>query len=190
MARRIEAHQKLTRTAIDDSEGDVDETVQSGSLLTEEEMREIEVDLKAEIALEVKKLEKDKYRAEARRKLRVAKGLEEPQLQILVDVPGFTDKILLDGRPYYHGYTYTVSDSVASCLMNQMDMSWRHEENVGGANHNEYRKPRNTTLSGKTGPANVATIQNSSTNPLPLSEMSRGRTVPRMTTSQNIHAGA
>lgn len=187
--RRIDANQKLTRREVDISEGEVNEKELSGSLLTEEEMREIEDELKAEIAAEAKKVEKDKFKVEARRKLRVAKGLEEPQVQILIDIPGFADKITLDGRPYYHGYTYTVADSVAACLMDQMDKSWRHEDNVGGANHNEYRKPRNTSLSGKTGAANVATIQNSTMNSNPLSSVSAGRMVPKVTTSQNIHQG-
>lgn len=186
MARRIDSFSKSSRKEMDVVEGEVIEKEASGSLLTEEEMREIEDDIKAEIIAEAKKSEKERYRSEARRRIRVAKGLEEPQVTVLVDIPGFADKIVLDGRPYYHGYTYTVPDSVASCLMDQMDKSWRHEDNVGGANHNEYRKPRNTSLSGKSGAHNVATIQNSSMHANPLSSVSQGRMQPKLTTTQNI----
>lgn len=190
MAKKIDNFQRLSVKAPKDAGIELDEEARKGSLLTEEEMRDIEDGIKDEILAEAKAVEREKYKAEARRKIRIARGLEEPQVSILIDVPGFTDKIVLDGRPYYHGHTYTVPDSVGATLMHQMDMSWRHESNVGGANDNEYRKHRNTRVNSVTGhTSHVSTIQNSSINPAPLSDLSRGRIGPKINTSQNFAAG-
>jgi len=67
-------------------------------------------------------------------------------------------------------------------VFNMMDQAWRHEETVGGANKDAYRKPRRTGLSATRGVTNAPTPQEV------LSPMSASRAGPavKMTTSTNI----
>lgn len=72
---------------------------------------------------------------------------EEALEDVLIDVAGHSNKIMVDGVEYFHGYTYRVPYSLARMFGEVMQATWRHEDEVGGANRDEYRKPRNITLS-------------------------------------------
>jgi len=145
--------------------------------LTEEERIEIEAEILADIEAEQRRLEKEKYRKEATRRMRVERELEEEQVSLLVDLPGHAQKIVLDGVPFYHGHIVEVSQSKAETLLDIMDKAWRHEESVGGANGNAYRKPYEERLSGLT----QTSTRGSAVAHAPISPMSQGRLTPSVT---------
>jgi hypothetical protein len=72
-----------------------------------------------------------------------------------------------------------------------MGRTWDHEESVGGANSNEYRRPRETRMLGGR-PVTNAPQQNSSAGvSIPhqeVTDLSRGRLHPRVTTTQNMRS--
>lgn len=176
---------------IEISEPEEEVPSQVESLLSEEERAEIEAEIVAEIEAEERERLKEQYRIESREKFKRSKGLLEEQITVTIDVAGHAQDIKLDGRPYYHGHTYTVPRSVACTLNDIMGRTWDHEESVGGANNNEYRRPRSTRMLGGRAIQN-APMQNSTAGvqiPVhnqPISDLSKGRLSPRVTTTQNI----
>ncbi len=179
-----------TRSEVPIADGNEPET-STASLLTEEERAEIEDTIIAEIEEEERERLRAAYKVEAKEKFRREKGLAEEQVTLTIDVAGHAQDIKLDGRPFYHGHTYTVPRSIADTLFDIMGRTWDHEESVGGANQNEYRKPRNTRMLGGrpvTGApmqsgaqAASVPVQNKSISPL-----SAGRLAPKVTTTQSL----
>jgi hypothetical protein len=180
VARRHDTYAKLSRKEVtvapflDDSSYD--------GLLSPEERAELISEIEDEIHAEEVKKAKVEFKDKARTAIRIQKGLEEEQVTFLIDLPGHSDKIRIDNQYYYHGFTYTRPYSVAQTVFNMMDQAWRHEETVGGANKDAYRKPRHTGLSATRGVTNAPTPQEV------LSPMSASRAGPavKMTTSTNI----
>ena len=170
--RRIETYTKMAKTV-----EAVEEIVESDefTILTEEDKREIEEEIRAEIKADELAKAKEEYKKKAKHNARVKKGLIEPQILTLIDLPGHASDIKLDGRPYYHGHQYTVPASVADTLLNVMDLAWRHEEATGGANTNAYRKPLHTSVSGVTN-----AVTHAPTHQPAISPMSEGRIQPKV----------
>jgi hypothetical protein len=152
-------------------------------LLTAEERAELLADIEAEVHEEEIARAKDEFKAKARSAIRIQKGLDEDQITVLMDLPGHAEYIRIDNARYYHAYTYTVPASVADTLMHMMDRAWRHEEETGGANKDVYRKPRLTGLSSSGAIVNAPTAQQVAP---PISPMSAGRVVPRVTTTKTL----
>ena len=184
VARRQNTYSRLSKKEV--AIAPVMEDSSYDGLLTEEEREEILRDIEDEIHAEEVKGARASFAEKARSAIRVQKGLEEEQVTILVDLPGHSERIRIDNRYYYHGFTYTCPFSVADTLMHIMDRAWRHEEETGGANKDAYRKPRLTGLSATRGITNAPTAQDA----MALSPMSAGRVVPKtnITTTKNIGA--
>jgi hypothetical protein len=71
---------------------------------------------------------------------------EAEMTDIFIDLPGHAARILIDGVEYLHGFTYPVTIAQAATMTDIMQRAWDHEDEVGGANRNFYRKPRHQTL--------------------------------------------
>jgi hypothetical protein len=183
VARRQNTYSRLTKKEV--AIAPVFEDTAYDGLLTEEERAELLVEVEEEVRKEQVSAAKKDLKSKFRSAVRIQKGLEEEQITLLCDLPGHAEYIRIDNRRYYHAYTYTVPASVADTLMYMMDQAWRHEEEVGGANKDAYRKPRRTGLSATRGVTNAPTAQVPA---MPISPMSTGRVQPRVTTSQNIGA--
>ncbi len=72
---------------------------------------------------------------------------EEELIPVLIDVAGHADRITIDGTQYFQGVTYSVPQVKAATIREIMARTWKHEREIGGANGNAYRQPRNLTLS-------------------------------------------
>lgn len=70
----------------------------------------------------------------------------EEMKYITLDMAGHSDRIMLDGVIYFHGQTYEVPKRVYDVLAETIGRGWEHEDEVGGANREQYRRPRSTTL--------------------------------------------
>jgi hypothetical protein len=180
VARRQSAYSQLSRKEI--AIAPVMESSSWDGLLSEKEREELLAEIMEEVHEEEVKKAKADFKIKARVAVRIQKGLEEEQITFLMDLPGHSSKIRLDNRYFYHGHTYTEPYSVAETLFSTMDLAWRHEESVGGANKDAYRKPRNTGLSLTRGVTNAPTAQEV------ISPMSAGRVGPKvnMTTAKNL----
>jgi hypothetical protein len=179
--RKRDSMSRLARSKTEIVEEELEETFIS-SLLTEEERREIEDDIIAEIEAERRKAAKEEFKKHARGKLRRQAALDEPHETVLIDLPGHSDKIVLDGVAFYHGHVYERPVSVVATLLDVMGKAWMHEENVGGANSNVYTKPRSTLVNGST-----QAVTNAPVNQTPaISPMSAGRLTPKINTSHSM----
>lgn len=83
---------------------------------------------------------------DAERKKNNVAPKEEELMQVLIDLPGFSDALRINNQQFFHGHTYTVPVSKARDMLSMMARAWEHENEVGGANRDAYRKPSNQTL--------------------------------------------
>ena len=56
--------------------------------------------------------------------------------EIEINLAPHSDKIVLDGRQYYHGFKYKFRATVVSTILEIMHRTWAHEREIGGANTN------------------------------------------------------
>jgi len=114
--------------------------------LTEDEKEEIRQRAFEQVEKERKARAEEAFMQQA---LDDARRADEPTLQmedIFIDLPGHAVRILIDGIEYLHGFIYNVNAHQAATMRDIMQRCWNHENEVGGANREWYRRPRNTTL--------------------------------------------
>lgn len=133
------------------------------SLITEDELHDIEADAEKEAWAELKEENKEKARTtalkKARGKVRRAARNESAHLDedvtFNIDLPGHADRIVLDGTIFMHGRTYTRPRRVFDSLREVVFRAWQHEREIGYANGREYdRRPmvsHQTQMSMRTG---------------------------------------
>ena len=114
--------------------------------LTEDEKEEIRQRAFEQVEKERKARAEEAFMQQA---LDDARRADEPTLQmedVFIDLPGHAVRILIDGVEYLHGFIYNVNAHQAATMRDIMQRCWNHENEVGGANREWYRRPRNTTL--------------------------------------------
>jgi len=114
--------------------------------LTEEEKEEIRQRAFEQVESERKARAEEAFMQQA---LDDARRADEPELQmedIFIDLPGHAVRILIDGVEYLHGFVYNVNAHQASTMRDIMQRCWNHEDEVGGANREWYKRPRNVSL--------------------------------------------
>ena len=118
------------------------------ALLTDEERLAIQERAAAKVREDEKKVAEKLYLEQCIRDEKVKANPDEEIVEVMIDVPGFADRITVDGVVFLHGSTYKVSVAKQRSLAEQMSNAWRHEEMTGGANRQEYHKPRNFVMNG------------------------------------------
>ena len=114
--------------------------------LTEEEKEEIRQRAFEQVESERKARAEEAFMQQA---LDDARRADEPELQledIFIDLPGHAVRILIDGVEYLHGFVYNVNAHQAATMRDIMQRCWNHEDEVGGANREWYKRPRNVSL--------------------------------------------
>lgn len=115
-------------------------------LLTAEDIAELEKAAEDDVLKERKAEARLAFLADAQERAR-QKHIPDHELKdIQIDLPGHSDRVILDGRIYLHGATYTVSKAQYDSLKDAMSNAWKHEGSVGGANHDAYQRPRGVVL--------------------------------------------
>jgi hypothetical protein len=122
-------------------------------ILTEEEKREIEEEVRAKLAVEKKSQLKRAYLNKMMRQLSGQVDVqheldEEAEEECLIDLPGHADRIIIDGVHYMHGNIYRFNLHKLRTVKDIMYNAWRHENEIGGA-YRDFRKPLNAVLSPK-----------------------------------------
>jgi len=171
-----------------------EEVEDASGLLTEAEREKLIAEVEAELRKEQIAKAKVDFKDAVKLKARIEQGLEEEQIAVQIDLPGFSKDIRINNKPYTHGEIYTVPASVAETLMDMMARAWRHEEEVGGANHDVYRKrdrsgnrAQYASISAHGGVTNAPMAAPVMPAP-PLTAMSAGRLQPpvRVTSTANL----
>lgn len=115
--------------------------------LSEEEKAELTAQAASKVAEELRAARKKEFlRQETSRFRKMAKP-GQTEVRFTVDLPGHSDRIVLDGTHFFHGVTYTVNLNAYNSMRDIAARAWEHEHEVGGANRNEYRAPRNAVIS-------------------------------------------
>lgn len=68
---------------------------------------------------------------------------DEEMFTITLDLGPTTDRIVIDGKPYMHAGTYTVTKRVYDTLSEIISRTWGHEREIEGKDSNAYRKQQN-----------------------------------------------
>jgi hypothetical protein len=112
------------------------------SIIGEERIKQ----LRAEAA---KKVEKERLKAAEAQLLeqfeneeRQAGGLDEPMVDITIDLAPYADRLMIDGVIYFQGATRTVRQSVGEVIREMMQATWRHQSIVDGKPEDFYRRSR------------------------------------------------
>lgn len=95
-------------------------------------------------------------------RLRLEEGLttgdqvKDELISITMDLAQHSDKVTINGRPYWHGFTYDVPRHVADTLRESMSRGWQHQDEIDGKNRaQQYQTNRQFSLlqKGKAAPA-------------------------------------
>lgn len=121
------------------------------SLLTEVEKEEITRQARAKVEARAKADATEAFLQAEMKRLRDAQDPDEEERSVRIDVALYADGIYLDGKVYKHGEIHTVKKRVYDVLMEQMQRTMRHEDEIrSGDEYNKfYKRERNAVLSGK-----------------------------------------
>lgn len=125
------------------------------SLLTAEELVELEAEVQKEIDKDLKTKARETTKADMLQKARVARGLAEASEWVDINLPEDANRIVINSVPYQHGRSYEVKGGVAIQLRETMARAWENQAVVEGRRKDFYTK-RNTRMSGVTGAATNA----------------------------------
>lgn len=75
-------------------------------------------------------------------------GAKDEMVTIALDLAEYTDRITINGVPYYHGHTYTVPRHVADGLRETQARTQGHQNQIEGKGFQDlFRRPHLTMLS-------------------------------------------
>lgn len=114
--------------------------------LTEKEKEEIWKKAQAKVQAELRERAKRELFEEYERIARQELVPEEQLEPLLIDLAGHSSRITLDGIVYMHGHTYYFTQAQRATVLEIMQRTWTHEAEVGGANSNLYRAPRDNRI--------------------------------------------
>lgn len=120
---------------------DVDPT-----LLSEEVKQQLRIKARERVNQERQEAAMDAFLAKEVALARHAHMPQEELKYISLDMAGHADRIMLDGVIYFHGQTYEVPKRIYDVLREVVGRGWDHEDEIGGANRDLYRRPRSTAL--------------------------------------------
>lgn len=116
------------------------------TLLSDEEKTLLRAKALERVAKERKEQAMDAFLAAEIEQARRAHLPGEEMKYISLDMAGHSDRIMIDGVVYFHGQTYEVPKRLYDVLAEVVSRGWEHEDEIGGANRDSYRKPRSTAL--------------------------------------------
>lgn len=116
------------------------------TLLSDEEKAQLRAQARKRVEQERKDATMDAFLQAEIEAARRASMPEEEMKYIQLDMAGHSDRIMLDGVIYFHGQTYEVPKHTYDVLAEVVGRGWEHEDQIGGANRDQYRKPRETRL--------------------------------------------
>jgi hypothetical protein len=71
---------------------------------------------------------------------------------VTLDLAEHSDKIIINGEPFWHGHTYTRPRHVVNQLREIMMRGWIHQDTIDGKDlAQQYARRRLTTVHGRTG---------------------------------------
>jgi hypothetical protein len=112
------------------------------SILDPKRIEEIRAKAKSKVEKERQAAAEAQLLSQFEAEERQAGGIDEPSVEIYIDLAPYADRIMLDGVIYFQGQTKTVRESVAAVMLEMMSATWKHQSIVDGKAEDFYRKSR------------------------------------------------
>ena len=112
------------------------------SIVDDKRIAELRTKAKAKVDLERKQAAEAQLLAQFELEERQQGGLDEPMVDITIDLAPHADRIVLDSVIYFQGQTKTVRESVAAVIAEVCSKTWEHQSQIDGKSENFYRKAR------------------------------------------------
>lgn len=112
------------------------------SILDEKTIGELRAKAKTKVEAERVSAAKAQLLEQFEKEERQQGGLDEPMVEIYIDLAPYADRIMLDGVVYFQGATKMVRASVGEVMREMMQASWRHQSIVDGKPEDFYRRSR------------------------------------------------
>lgn len=106
----------------------------------------VEKDKKATLKLELMEQFEDEERQKQGMAPKRGPADDNRKVGVTIGLPPFGAEIVLDNTVYFNGHTYEVTPSVFASLVDQMQHSWRHEDEIGGHLNEPGRRERDTHI--------------------------------------------
>lgn len=112
------------------------------SIIGEERIKQLRKTATEKVEKERVKLAEAQLLEQFENEERQTGGLDEPMVEIFIDLAPYADRLMIDGVVYFQGATRTVRASVADVIREMMQATWRHQSVVDGKSENFYRQSR------------------------------------------------
>lgn len=117
------------------------------TLLDEDIKKALREEARKSVLAEMEQDARDEFFSRETEKLRRAKTPADRYVEVTVDMAPYAAFLMLDGTQYYHGYTYKVPFRVACVILEQMQRTWQHQDQIDGRERsNAYRAPLNRKI--------------------------------------------
>lgn len=124
------------------------------SSLSDEDRVSLSREAAKSVKEESEQVSRDAFYAAEVSRLRAARIPADRLVHVTVDIAQFAANIMLDGVQYFHGFTYEVPHRVRLVLMEQMQRTWQHQDEIDGRSRfAPHRRPMNLQL----GPQHMGT---------------------------------
>ena len=134
------SEKKLGQRTFDEDEKPL--TLQNATEFTPEEIEKYRKEAEHSVAVRLR-AEAAKVLIEKLEREALSRGdPNEEMVEILIDVPGFADRITIDGVMYMHNTIATVPEKRAGAMRDIMDKAWRHEREYREPNRETYVRPK------------------------------------------------
>lgn len=129
--------------------------------LSADDLAQIEEEAEAEALADILADQRKAAKAKAVKaaKARLSRDPNEQFVTCTLVLQPFQHELILDGRRYFHGRTYTVPRSVYDVFCEQAQRGHLHQLEIEGKKRGTeaYRRPHETVVSGATGVSNAPT---------------------------------
>lgn len=116
-------------------------------LLNEEERAALTAEARKSIVEEMAQDARDAFFASEMERLRAEQIPAETIVNVTMDLAPFVTNVMIDGVQFFHGFTYPVPHCRRIVLLEQMQKSWQHQDEIDGRSRfNSYRRPQNLSI--------------------------------------------
>ena len=112
------------------------------SIVGEERIKALRAQAAKKVELERLKAAEAQLLEQFEREERQQSGLDEPMVEVTIDLAPYADRVAIDSVVYFQGQTKTVRASVADVIREMCANTWKHQSVVDGKSENFYRQSR------------------------------------------------
>lgn len=142
-------------------------TIEVSALLSEQEIEDLRKEAELEALEDAKKSKKAEIKKQFFKdaKQRLDPKTNEERVDFILDLAEYADRVMLDGKLYFHGRRYTVARSVFDVLAETMSRTHEHQRVIDGKSLKErqrqmFHETLPKTHIGATGEVSHAPIRN------------------------------